>query len=50
MEPIFDPDRRDADRLSIDQIASSFAVAKDSGGLHRQPREPPLRVAQLIPR
>ena len=46
MEPIFDGDRRDVERLSIDQIGSSFAVGKYSGGLHRQLCEPPLRAAQ----
>ncbi len=34
-EPIFDHDRLDVYRLSIDYIAASFKVAKDLSGLHR---------------
>ena len=38
-EPIFDHDRLDVYRLSIDYVASSFSVAKDLNGLHRHVRD-----------
>ncbi|EMI15954.1 S23 ribosomal protein [Rhodopirellula maiorica SM1] len=48
-EPIFDHDRLDVYRLSIDYVASSFAVAKSLGGCHRHARDQWLRAAQSIP-
>jgi hypothetical protein len=48
-EPIFDHDRLDVYRLSIDYVASSFAIAKDLNGLHRHARDQWLRAAQSIP-
>jgi four helix bundle protein len=48
-EPIFDHDRLDVYRLSIDYVAASFKVAKDLNGLHRQARDQWLRAAQSIP-
>ncbi len=48
-EPIFDHDRLDVYRLSIDYVASSFAFAKDLVGLHRHARDQWLRAAQSIP-
>ena len=48
-EPIFDHDRLDVYRLSIDYVASSFTVAKDLDGLHRHARDQWLRAAQSIP-
>ena len=48
-EPIFDHDRLDVYRLSIDYIASSFAIAKSLNGIHRHARDQWLRAAQSIP-
>jgi four helix bundle protein len=48
-EPIFDHDKLDVYRLSIDYVASSFAIAKDLNGLHRHARDQWLRAAQSIP-
>ena len=48
-EPIFDHDRLDVYRLSIDYVAQSFAVAKQLNGLHRHARDQWLRAAQSIP-
>ncbi len=48
-EPIFDHDRLDVYRLSIDYVASSFAIAKDLNGCHRHARDQWLRAAQSIP-
>ncbi len=48
-EPIFDHDRLDVYRLSIQYVASSFAVAKDLNGCHRHARDQWLRAAQSIP-
>ncbi|WP_146393048.1 four helix bundle protein, partial [Allorhodopirellula solitaria] len=48
-EPIFDHDRLDVYRLSIEYVASSFAVAKDLNGCHRHARDQWLRSAQSIP-
>ena len=48
-EPIFDHDRLDVYRLSIDYVSSSFAVAKDLNGCHRHARDQWLRAAQSIP-
>ena len=48
-EPVFDHDRLDVYRLSIDYVAASFRVAKDLNGLHRHARDQWLRAAQSIP-
>ena len=48
-EPIFDHDRLDVYRLSIEYVASSFAVAKDLNGCHRHARDQWFRAAQSIP-
>ncbi len=48
-EPIFDHDRLDVYRLSIEYVASSFAIAKDLNGCHRHARDQWLRAAQSIP-
>ncbi len=48
-EPIFDHDRLDVYRLSIDYVASSFGIAKDLSGLHRHARDQWVRAAQSIP-
>lgn len=48
-EPVFDHDRLDVYRLSIDYPASSFAMAKDLTGAHRHARDQWLRAAQSIP-
>ena len=48
-EPIFDHDRLDVYRLSIDDVTSSFAIAKELNGLHRHARDQWLRAAQSIP-
>ena len=48
-EQIFDHDRLDVYRLSINYVASSFTLAKDLNGLHRHARDQWLRAAQSIP-
>ncbi|MEM8671538.1 MAG: four helix bundle protein [Planctomycetota bacterium] len=48
-EPIFDHDRLDVYRLTIEYVASSFAVARDLEGSHRHARDQWLRAAQSIP-
>lgn len=48
-EPIFDHDRLDVYRLSIEYVSSSFAVAKVLNGCHRHARDQWLRAAQSIP-
>ncbi len=45
-EPVFDHDRLDVYRLSIDYVASS--IVKDLNGLHRHARAQWLRAAQSI--
>ncbi|MGA7303516.1 MAG: four helix bundle protein, partial [Rhodothermales bacterium] len=47
-EPIFDHDRLDVYRLSIDYVASSFKIAETLDGLHRPARDQWLRSAQSI--
>jgi len=47
-EPIFDHDRLDVYRLSIDYVVSSFAIAKNLNGAHRHARDQWLRAAQSI--
>ena len=48
-EPIFDHDRLKVYRLSIEYVASSFAIAKKLNGCHRHARDQWLRAAQSIP-
>ena len=48
-EPIFDHDRLDVYRLSIDYVASSFSIASNFNGCHRHARDQWLRAAQSIP-
>ena len=48
-EHIFDHDRLDVYRLSVDDVASSFRIAKDLNGNHRHARDQWLRAAQSIP-
>lgn len=48
-EPIFDHDRLDVYRLSIDYVASAFDVSKTLKGMHRHARDQWLRAAQSIP-
>ncbi len=48
-EPIFDHDRLDVYRLSIDYVAQSFAITKQLSGLQRHARDQCLRAAQSIP-
>ena len=45
-EPIFDHDRLDVYRLSIEYVASSLAVAKDPNSCHRHARDQWLRDAE----
>jgi len=47
--PIFDHDRLDVYRLSIEYVAASFVVAKQLNGHHRHARDQWLRAAQSIP-
>ncbi len=46
---IFDHDRLDVYRLSIDYVASSFKIARNLGGPHRHARDQWFRAAQSIP-
>ena len=48
-EPIFDHDRLDVYRLSIDYVAFTYSIAKDLSGVHRPARDQWLRAAQSIP-
>lgn len=48
-EPIFDHERLDVYRLSIDYVTSSFRVAKTLNGSLRHARDQWLRAAQSIP-
>ena len=48
-EPIFDHDKLDVYRLSIDYVAASFRIATELNGLHRHARDQWLRAAQSIP-
>jgi len=47
-EPIFDHDRLDVYHLSIDYVASSFAIAKDLDGCYHHARDQWLRATQSI--
>ncbi|XZE20075.1 four helix bundle protein [Pirellulaceae bacterium SH449] len=48
-EPVFDHERLDVYRLSIDYVAFSYELAKSLGGTNRQARDQWLRAAQSIP-
>ncbi len=48
-EPMFDHERLDVYRLSIDYVAYSFRIAKTLNGLHRHARDQWIRAAQSIP-
>jgi four helix bundle protein len=48
-DKIFDHDKLDVYRLSIEYVADSFCIAKDLSGLHRHARDQWLRAAQSIP-
>jgi four helix bundle protein len=48
-EPIFDHDRLDVYRLSIEYVAAAFDVSKSLNGLHRHAHDQWLRAAQSIP-
>ena len=48
-DPIFDHDRLDVYRLSIEYVASSFSIASELKGSHRHARDQWLRAAQSIP-
>ncbi len=49
-EPIFDHDRLDEYRLSIDYVAFSYRIVKGLTGVNRPARNQWLRAAQSIPR
>ncbi len=48
-EPIFDHERLDVYRLSIDYVAFSYRMAGTLGGMNRPARDQWLRAAQSIP-
>ncbi|MEZ6075416.1 MAG: four helix bundle protein [Pirellulaceae bacterium] len=48
-EPIFDHDRLDVYRRSIQYTADAFQLSKALRGLHRHARDQWLRAAQSIP-
>jgi four helix bundle protein len=48
-EPMFDHERLDVYRLSIEYVASSYRIAKSLHGAERHAREQWLRAAQSIP-
>ena len=48
-EPIFDHERLDVYRLSIEYVAFSYDLAKTLAGTNRHARDQWLRVAQSIP-
>ncbi len=48
-EPIFDHERLDVYRLSIDYVAFSYRIAKALFGVNRPARDQWLRAAQSIP-
>ncbi len=49
-EPVFDHERLDVYRLSIEYVASSYRIAKTLSGMNRPARDQWLRAAQSIPR
>jgi four helix bundle protein len=48
-EPIFDHEKLDVYRLSIDYVAFSYRIAKSLAGMNRPARDQWLRAAQSIP-
>jgi four helix bundle protein len=48
-EPVFDHERLDVYRLSVDYVAFSYCIAKGLTGVHRHARDQWLRAAQSIP-
>ena len=48
-EPIFDHERLDVYRLSIEYVAASYGIAKALSGANRHIRDQWLRAAQSIP-
>jgi four helix bundle protein len=48
-DSIFDHDRLDVYRLSIEYVAAAFDVSKSLSGLHRHARDQWLRAAQSVP-
>jgi hypothetical protein len=48
-EPIFDHERLDVCRLSIEYVAFSYRIAKSLSGMNRPARDQWLRAAQSIP-
>ena len=48
-EPIFDHERLDVYRLSIDYVAFSYGLAKTLTGTNRHARDQWVRAAQSIP-
>jgi four helix bundle protein len=48
-EPIFDHERLDVYRLSIEYVTSSYRIAKSLSGVDRHARDQWLRAAQSIP-
>ena len=48
-DPIFDHERLDVYRLSIDYVAFSYRIAKSLAGMNRPARDQWLRAAQSIP-
>ena len=48
-EPVFDHERLDVYRLSIDYVAFSYQVARSLKGVNRHARDQWLRAAQSIP-
>ena len=48
-EPIFDHEKLDVYRLSIEYVAASYGIAKALAGVNRHIRDQWLRAAQSIP-
>ena len=48
-EPIFDHERLDVYRLSIEYVAASYGIAKALSGSNRHIRDQWLHAAQSIP-
>jgi four helix bundle protein len=48
-EPVFDHERLDLYRLSIEYVAFSHRIAKTLSGMNRPARDQWLRAAQSIP-
>ncbi len=47
-DPVFDHEKLDAYRLTIEYIAESFEVARSLSGVHRHTRDQWIRAAQSI--